>query len=143
MSPDRLLYSLNREVILRRPEEFKIQCLGEIKSLFLTNPNEKSPGPFYAGFGNRETDALSYIAVGIPAGKTFTINPSGEITGHSRSIQRTYTKINELVEQMFPPYHMSKKSSSAAKPAEQWNDFQFWETRPSYSLEDLEKELLK
>lgn len=142
MSPDRLLYSLNREVILRKPEEFKIQCLGEIKSLFLASPTEKSPGPFYAGFGNRETDALSYVAVGIPAGKTFTINPSGEITGHSKSIQRTYTKINELVEQMFPAYH-KKKSSSAAKPAEQWNDFQFWETRPAYSFDDLEKELLK
>lgn len=151
MSPDRLLYSLNREVILRRPEEFKIQCLNEIKSLFLdpkmTDPKAiaKCPGPFYAGFGNRETDALSYVAVGIPAGKTFTINPSGEITGHSKSIQRTYTKINELVEQMFPPYHMPAggASSSAAKPAEQWNDFQFWETRPQYSLEELEKELLK
>lgn len=142
MSPDRLLYSLNREVILRKPEEFKIQCLGEIKSLFLSTPNEKSPGPFYAGFGNRETDALSYVAVGIPAGKTFTINPSGEITGHSKSIQRTYTRINELVEQMFPAYH-KKKSSSATKPAEQWNDFQFWDTRPAYSLEELEKELLK
>lgn len=142
MSPDRLLFSLNREVILRKPEEFKIQCLGEIKSLFLASPTEKSPGPFYAGFGNRETDALSYVAVGIPAGKTFTINPSGEITGHSKSIQRTYTKINELVEQMFPAYH-KKKSSSAAKPSEQWNDFQFWETRPAYSLDDLEKELLK
>jgi len=141
MSPDRLLHSLNREVILRRPEEFKIQCLTEIQSLFV-GASKTGSNPFYAGFGNRETDALSYVAVGIPVGKTFTINPSGEITGHSKSIQRTYTKIHELAEQMFPPYH--KKKTSQRKPSEQWNDFQFWETRPSgYSLEELEKELLK
>lgn len=142
MSPDRLLHSLNREVILRRPEEFKIQCLTEIKSLFTGGPQKSGSNPFYAGFGNRETDALSYVAVGIPVGKTFTINPSGEITGHSRSIQRTYTTIHGLAEQMFPPYH--KKTTSQRKPAEQWNDFQFWETRPSgYSLEEIEKELLR
>jgi hypothetical protein len=146
MSPDRLLHSLNREVILRRPEQFKIQCLTEIKELFLgPGAATKDPGPFYAGFGNRDTDAVSYVAVGIPVGKTFTINPSGEITGHVKSIQRTYTKIHELVEQMFPPHHKSdqKKKQSRKEHLEQWNDFQYWESRPSgMSLEDIEKELL-
>ena len=37
-----------REVIERRPEEFKIAALNDLKQLFPHNP-------FYAGFGNRET----------------------------------------------------------------------------------------
>lgn len=35
-----------REVIERRPEEFKISCLKDIQALFPINP-------FYAGFGNK------------------------------------------------------------------------------------------
>ncbi|KAL0344579.1 UNVERIFIED_CONTAM: Phosphatidate phosphatase PAH1 [Sesamum radiatum] len=31
--------------------------------------------PFYAGFGNRDTDELSYRKIGIPKGKIFIINP--------------------------------------------------------------------
>lgn len=31
--------------------------------------------PFYAGFGNRDTDEFSYLKVGIPKGKIFIINP--------------------------------------------------------------------
>jgi hypothetical protein len=42
----------------------------DIKSLF---PQESKP--FYAGFGNRDTDELSYLKVGIPRGKIFIINP--------------------------------------------------------------------
>jgi phosphatidate phosphatase LPIN len=50
MSPDRLLKSFHREVIARRPEEFKMACLRDIKKLF-----GDLPTPFYAGFGNRIT----------------------------------------------------------------------------------------
>lgn len=42
----------------------------EIRALFPSDCN-----PFYAGFGNRDTDELSYLKVGIPRGKIFTINP--------------------------------------------------------------------
>lgn len=56
MSPNRLLSSLNREVILRRPEEFKIACLQDFKSLFA-----KDSQPFYAGFGNRPTVNSSFL----------------------------------------------------------------------------------
>lgn len=37
-----------REVIERKPEEFKIKCLRDIKALF---PDHLQP--LYAGFGNR------------------------------------------------------------------------------------------
>ena len=37
-----------REVIERKPEEFKISCLRDVAALF---PGSKNP--FYAGFGNK------------------------------------------------------------------------------------------
>lgn len=49
MSPDRLLHSFKREVIERRPQDFKIMALRQVAHLF----GETSP--FYAGFGNRIT----------------------------------------------------------------------------------------
>ena len=57
-----------REVIQRRPEEFKIQCLMNIQKLF-------APKPFYAGFGNKGTDAVSYRAVDVPDSRILIINP--------------------------------------------------------------------
>lgn len=71
MSPDRLFPSFKREVIHKKPWLFKIMALKNIKSLFGTENNN----PFYAGFGNRDTDAMSYRAVGIELGKIFIINP--------------------------------------------------------------------
>lgn len=42
----------------------------DIRDLF-----PKDCNPFYAGFGNRDTDEISYLKVGIPKGKIFIINP--------------------------------------------------------------------
>lgn len=39
-----------REVIEKKPEKFKIECLTDIKQLFYPNTE-----PFYAAFGNRAT----------------------------------------------------------------------------------------
>lgn len=74
MSPDRLMASLHREVIMRKPEVFKMACLRDIQKLFT-----KERKAFYAGFGNRITDALSYRSVNIPSGRIFTIDSSGEV----------------------------------------------------------------
>lgn len=60
LSPDRLVQAFTREVIQRRPQEFKMQCLKDVKRLF---SGEKQNSPFYAGFGNRITDAMSYRSV--------------------------------------------------------------------------------
>lgn len=75
MSPDRLLQSFNREVIQREPQVFKISCLKNVLKLF---PDDECP--FYCGFGNRETDAVSYLDVKVPLSRVFIINPEGEIT---------------------------------------------------------------
>ena len=46
LSPTSLISAFHREVIERKPEEFKISCLKDIQALFPSNP-------FYAGFGNK------------------------------------------------------------------------------------------
>lgn len=48
LNPTSLLRAFHREVIEKKPEEFKIQCLADIKALFPAGSN-----PFYAGYGNR------------------------------------------------------------------------------------------
>ena len=75
LSPDRLVKSVYREMIIKKPHIFKIKCLKEIKDLF---PQDSEP--FYAGFGNRNTDYISYKSLSIGVNKIFIINPKGEIT---------------------------------------------------------------
>ncbi|KAJ6969376.1 hypothetical protein NC653_037135 [Populus alba x Populus x berolinensis] len=77
-------------------------CTGkDIKRLFPSDYN-----PYYAGFGNRDTDELSYRKIGIPKGKIFIINP------------KSYTSLHTLVNDMFPP------TSSAEQ--EDYNSWNFW-----------------
>lgn len=75
MSPERTYKSFKSEVVLRKPHVFKIACLSNIRGLF---PRDQAP--FACGFGNRETDAVSYEEVGVPQSKVFIINPDGVIT---------------------------------------------------------------
>lgn len=46
----------DREVIEKKPEIFKVECLNDIKNLFY--PNQQ---PFYAAFGNRPTVCTYYV----------------------------------------------------------------------------------
>jgi phosphatidate phosphatase LPIN len=60
---------------MRKPEIFKMACLRDIQRLF----GEKTRNPFYAGFGNRITDALSYRSVNVPSSRIFTIDSTGDV----------------------------------------------------------------
>lgn len=117
ISPDGLFPSLFREVIRRAPHEFKIACLEDIKALFPTDCN-----PFYAGFGNRDTDEISYLKVGIPRGKIFIINPKGEVVVNHRVDSKTYSSIHVLVHGMFP-----HTTSTEQEDFNQWN---YWKLPP-------------
>jgi phosphatidate phosphatase LPIN len=97
-SPDGLVSSFKREVIDKTPQTFKIACLTEIVNLFPRNSL-----PFYSGFGNRTTDAVSYRSVGIELSKIFIINEKGEVTQLNNSYKKTYTLLNEIVDELFPP----------------------------------------
>ncbi|KAH8550552.1 Lipin/Ned1/Smp2-domain-containing protein [Umbelopsis sp. PMI_123] len=125
MSPDRLFRSFHREVIMRKPEVFKMNCLRDVQRLFA------GASPFYAGFGNRITDAMSYRSVNVPASRIFTIDPQGDIKlellcGYKSS----YIHLNDLVDQIFPP--IQKVIAS------EFNDWNFWkQPLPHVELPDL------
>ncbi|KAL3693544.1 hypothetical protein R1sor_007195 [Riccia sorocarpa] len=123
ISPDGLFPSLYREVIRRAPHEFKIACLEVIKSLF--PPDCK---PFYAGFGNRDTDELSYLKVGISKGKIFIINPKGEVMVNNQVDVKSYTSLHTLVHDMFPAVTFTEE--------EDYNEWNFWKL----PLPDIEEE---
>lgn len=75
-----------------------------IKDLFPPDSN-----PFYSGFGNRDTDAVSYRDVGIQLHKIFIINPQGEIHHFEASYYRkSYNQLTNLVDQMYPGANSSK-----------------------------------
>lgn len=60
-----MFFSIYREVIEKKPEIFKIECLTDIKNLFQSNKH-----PFYAAFGNRTNvsrivvSSVCYMLVG-------------------------------------------------------------------------------
>uniref|UniRef100_A0A7C9AMV7 phosphatidate phosphatase n=1 Tax=Opuntia streptacantha TaxID=393608 RepID=A0A7C9AMV7_OPUST len=113
ISPNGLFPSLFREVIRRAPHEFKIACLEDIRALFPPDCN-----PFYAGFGNRDTDELTYKKIGIPKGKIFIINPKGEVAINHRIDAKSYTSLHTLVNDMFPPTSMLEQ--------EDYNAWNYW-----------------
>ncbi|KAH6914816.1 nuclear elongation and deformation protein 1 [Coprinopsis sp. MPI-PUGE-AT-0042] len=129
MSPDRLMASLHREVIMRKPEVFKMACLRDIQRLF----GEHAKYPFYAGFGNRITDALSYRSVNIPSARIFTIDSAGEVKMELLELagyKSSYIHMTDLVDQMFPPIHR--------KWTPEFTDFNYWRAPvQDYPLPDL------
>ncbi|KZS97849.1 LNS2-domain-containing protein [Sistotremastrum niveocremeum HHB9708] len=129
MSPDRLMASLHREVIMRKPEVFKMACLRDIRRLF----GSYSENPFYAGFGNRITDALSYRSVDIPSTRIFTIDSSGEVKTElleKAGYKSSYTHMSDLVDQQFPPIHRNW--------VPEFTDFSFWKQPiQEFELPDL------
>ncbi|KAH8096741.1 LNS2-domain-containing protein [Cristinia sonorae] len=129
MSPDRLMASLHREVIMRKPEVFKMACLRDIQRLF----GSSARNPFYAGFGNRITDALSYRSVNVPSSRIFTIDSTGEVKMELLELagyKSSYIHMTDLVDQMFPPIHR--------KWAAEYTDFNYWKAPvQEFALPDL------
>ncbi|XP_050933356.1 phosphatidate phosphatase LPIN1 isoform X2 [Lates calcarifer] len=98
LSPSSLFSALHREVIEKKPEKFKIECLSDIKHLFYPNTE-----PFYAAFGNRATDVYSYKEVGVPLNRIFTVNPKGElIQEHAKTNISSFGRLCDMVDHVFP-----------------------------------------
>ena len=138
MSPDRTFTALRRysppialampysprgrEVILRKPEVFKMACLRDLKYLFTANATHPQ-NPFYAGFGNRITDALSYRSVGIPRSRIFTINSNAEVRMELLELagyKSSYIHMSDLVDHFFPPVRVG------AAGVEDFTDLRYW-----------------
>ena len=105
------------QVIRRKPEEFKIACLLDLRSLW---PAEHSP--FYAGFGNRDSDHTAYAAAGVPPARILIINPKGEIRHSSRTYcWASYPRLLQLAREMFPPIDTEEEQVE-----EDYTSFNYW-----------------
>ena len=123
MSPDRTIAALRREIYLRKPEVFKMACLRDIMTLFGQKRN-----PFYAGFGNRLTDALSYRSVNIPSTRIFTINSNAEVSLDLLTLTKyksSYVTMREVVDHFFPPVGLLITGGE-----EEFTDYNYWRDAP-------------
>lgn len=120
LSPSSLFSALHREVIEKKPEKFKVECLNDIKNLFYPNTQ-----PFYAAFGNRPTDVYSYKEVGVPLNRIFTVNPKGELVQeHAKTNISSYVRLGEVVDHVFP---LKMRASSSDFPcSDTYSHFTFW-----------------
>ncbi|OAQ66923.1 nuclear elongation and deformation protein 1 [Pochonia chlamydosporia 170] len=136
LSPDRTMAALRREVYLRQPHVFKMATLRDISSLY--GPDHS---PFYAGFGNRLTDQISYRTVDVPRTRIFTINSNSEVSLDLLSLNKlkmSYVNINEVVDHYFPPVATLVKGGG-----EDYTDFKYWRDEPleldEFSASDSEE----
>ncbi|XP_062857157.1 phosphatidate phosphatase LPIN1 isoform X2 [Trichomycterus rosablanca] len=120
LSPSSLFSALHREVIEKKPEKFKVECLTDIKNLFYPNTQ-----PFYAAFGNRATDVYSYKEVGVSLNRIFTVNPKGELVQeHAKTNISSYVRLGEVVDHVFP---LLKRTSSSDFPcSDTYSHFTYW-----------------
>uniref|UniRef100_A0A336MZ72 phosphatidate phosphatase n=1 Tax=Culicoides sonorensis TaxID=179676 RepID=A0A336MZ72_CULSO len=116
LNPTSLISAFHREVIEKKPEQFKIACLSDIQALF---PDKN---PFYAGYGNRINDVWAYRAVGIPIMRIFTINTKGELKHElTQTFQSTYFNMAYIVDQLFPPLQSDESIEDI-----EYSNFNFW-----------------
>lgn len=102
MDPDGIFSSFKKGIIQKQQHLIKILSLLEIKSLFRKNNDEQN---FYAGFGNKETDAIAYRFLEIPLKNIFIINITSGIVQLGEKEKTTYPKLIESFENYFPKIH--------------------------------------
>ncbi|XP_047225441.1 phosphatidate phosphatase LPIN2 isoform X2 [Girardinichthys multiradiatus] len=131
LSPSSLFSAFHREVIEKKPEIFKIECLTDIKNLFQNNKQ-----PFYAAFGNRANDVFAYKEVGVPLCRIFTVNPKGElIQEQTKGNKSSYGRLSELVEHVFP---LLSKEQTEAFLMPEFSSFCYWrQPLPEINPDDL------
>ncbi|XP_032875490.1 phosphatidate phosphatase LPIN2 isoform X2 [Amblyraja radiata] len=131
LAPSSLFSALHREVIEKKPEKFKIECLNDIKSLFNVYNH-----PFYAAFGNRPNDVCAYKQVGVPDYRIFTVNPKGElIQEQTKGNKSSYLRLSELVEHVFP---LLNQEQCSAFIYPEYSHFNYWrDVLPSINMEEL------
>ncbi|XP_078039608.1 phosphatidate phosphatase LPIN isoform X1 [Augochlora pura] len=126
LNPTSLISAFHREVIEKKPEEFKISCLSDIQALF-----PEGSEPFYAGYGNRINDVWAYRAVGIPTMRIFTINHKGELKHElTQTFQSSYLNMSCIVDHLFPPWRVDA--------FDEFSNFAYWRD-PIPELASLEE----
>ncbi|XP_043672926.1 phosphatidate phosphatase LPIN3 isoform X1 [Vespula pensylvanica] len=130
LNPTSLISAFHREVIEKKPEEFKISCLSDIQALF-----PEGSKPFYAGYGNRINDVWAYRAVGIPIMRIFTINHRGELKHElTQTFQSSYSNMSVIVDHLFPAWR--------EEAADEFSNFAYWR-EPILELPKLEAHFMQ
>lgn len=125
LNPTSLISAFHREVIEKKPEEFKTSCLSDILALF-----PEGSKPFYAGYGNRINDVWAYRAVGVPTMRIFTINHKGEVKHElTQTFQSSYSNMSYIVDHLFPVRR--------SEAADEFSSFVYWR-QPIPRLESLD-----
>lgn len=128
LSPDRTSESLYREIIIKKPHIFKIECLKTVRALFPDNEE-----PFYAGFGNRDTDYVSYKTLGLNVNRIYIINSNSQIKNLDQAgFVSSYDDLNNIAEYAFPCVDGLAKGYLS----ENYNEKNFW--NPTKSTVDIE-----
>lgn len=123
LSPDRTMAALRREIYLRKPHVFKMATLRDIRNLYGAEYH-----PFYAGFGNRLSDQISYRTVDVPRTRIFTINSNAEVSLDLLSLNKlklSYVSMTDVVDHYFPPVSTIVKGGG-----EEYTDFAYWRDQP-------------
>jgi len=102
MDPDGIFSSFKKGIVQKQQYLIKILSLLEIKSLFGKNDDEEN---FYAGFGNKETDAIAYRYLGIPLKNIFIINIFSGIVQLGEKEKTSYPNLIESFDNYFPKNH--------------------------------------
>ena len=97
MNDSGFVNSLKTEIIDKGPQEFKIECLFNVLKLF---PPEVEP--FYAGFGNNNSDKFAYEKVGLNPAKIFIINEKGEISRNDTNTKTNFLIMDQQINELFP-----------------------------------------
>ena len=97
MSPDGIFTSLKREVIERKPHLLKIPLLTELRNLF-----PEGTKPFFAGFGNRETDGVAYRYLEVPLNNIFIIDTSSKVLRLGDTKKTSYKLLCNDLDGIFP-----------------------------------------
>lgn len=96
LSPDSMMRSIVRE-ISKYSQVFKENTLNELLQIY---PPESFP--FYAGFGNREGDAIAYSRLGIPAQRIFILKSPKKNKKSDYSCIKNFNEVSLNFEETFP-----------------------------------------
>ncbi|KAI8486865.1 Lipin-3 [Branchiostoma belcheri] len=130
LAPSSLIVAFQKELIERKPEEFKISCLKDIQALFPPAYN-----PFFAGFGNKVNDVWAYRAVDVPISRIFTVNHKGIVKQDGLpAFQSSYSSLSGMVDHFFPALDRGR-TAEFEKPSE-YSLFTYWrEPLPDISVD--------
>ena len=85
-----------KEVVYKTPHILKSKILHQVRCLFGGDIQ-----PFYAGFGNRDTDTIAYRVVRIPLYRIFHVNTESKIEIMNSKKVNSYGELAEHIDENF------------------------------------------